>query len=116
MIDNKLGRLPNDVPATDVEPREGRASPDAARSCEVVQDGRIYIEAINRPFLYVDKGNRRSMQRASRSPSSADGSRLIGAELSFASNRPGAICSHEDRTARARPLTKITVAKDAIER
>ena len=27
-----------------------------ARAFETIQDGRIYIEKINGPFLYVDKG------------------------------------------------------------
>ena len=34
-----------------------------AHAVEPIQDGRIYIEKINGPFLYIDRGSPRRVQR-----------------------------------------------------
>jgi hypothetical protein len=46
---------------------------EIANAVEAVQDGRILIELINRPFLYDHKGARQNMARGSSSRSIAAG-------------------------------------------
>lgn len=48
-------KMTTDRPYADPEKAARRLMPHA-HAFEVVQDGRIYIEKINGPFLYVDNG------------------------------------------------------------
>jgi hypothetical protein len=48
-----------DRPFADPE-KAARRLMQHAHAFEIVQDGRIYIEKINGPFLYVDRGTPRS--------------------------------------------------------
>ena len=48
-------KFTTDRPYSDPE-KAARRLMQHARAFEVVQDGRIYIEKLNGPFLYVDKG------------------------------------------------------------
>jgi hypothetical protein len=48
-------KFTTDRPFADAE-KAARRLMQHAHACEVVQDGRIYIEKINGPFLYVDWG------------------------------------------------------------
>ena len=57
-------KFTTDRPYSDPE-KAARRLMQHAHAFEVVQDGRIYIEKINGPFLYVDRGTRQSMRRAS---------------------------------------------------
>ena len=48
-------KFTTDSPYSDPE-KAARRLVQHAHAFEVVQDGRIYIEKLNGPFLYVDKG------------------------------------------------------------
>lgn len=48
-------KLTEDRPYSDPA-KAARRLLEHARALEAVQDGRVYIEVINHPFLYVDKG------------------------------------------------------------
>ena len=48
-------KLTTDRPCSDPE-KAARALVEIANTVEVVQDGRIYIELINGPFLFREKG------------------------------------------------------------
>ena len=61
-----------DRPYSDPE-KAARRLMQHAHAFEVVQDGRIYIEKINRPFLYVDRGTPAEYRLASRSLLNAAG-------------------------------------------
>ena len=49
-------KLTTDRPYTDPE-KAARRLMEHARACEPVQDSRIYIEKLNGPFLFIDKGS-----------------------------------------------------------
>ncbi len=57
-----LVKLTTDRPYTDPE-KAARRLLEHAHAFEPIQDGRIYIEKINGPFLFGDKGNARGIQR-----------------------------------------------------
>ena len=61
-----------------------------------VQDGRIDIEKMNGPFLYVDRGHRQSIRRASRSLLNATGLNSTTAAPSSASRDPARTCSPKE--------------------
>ena len=64
-----------------------------AHAFEVVQDGRIYIEKINGPFLYVDRGTPEEYAAGLGSRSNAAGSNCMTAAPSSASRNPARTCS-----------------------
>jgi hypothetical protein len=64
-----------DRPYSDPE-KAARKLIEIANSVETTQDRRIYIEEINRPFLYEHKG---STSRVQGWPRSSDRARLAGA-------------------------------------
>lgn len=68
---------------------------DHARAFEPVQDGRIYIEKINGPFLSETGARRQSIGPRSNARLRWAGSKSIGAARSSASRRPAAIYSHD---------------------
>ena len=51
-----LVKLTTDRPYTDAEKAAWRLM-EHARAFEPIQDGRIYIEKLNGPFLYIDRGS-----------------------------------------------------------
>ena len=71
-----------------------------AHAFEVVQDGRIYIEKINGPFLYVDKGTPEEYAAGLALPSNAAGSNSMTAGPSFASRKAARTCSPDQRSRR----------------
>ena len=52
----RLLKLTSDRPFAEPE-KAARRLPEHAHAFEPIQDGRIYIEKINGPFLYVDRGS-----------------------------------------------------------
>ena len=59
-------KFTTDRPFADPE-KAARRLMQHAHAFEPIQDGRIYIEKLNGPFLYVDRARRKSMWRASSS-------------------------------------------------
>jgi hypothetical protein len=55
-VENRLMKFATDRPYSDPE-KAARKLIEIANSVEAVQDGRIYIERINGPFLYEHKGS-----------------------------------------------------------
>jgi len=89
-----------DRPYSDPE-KAARRLMQHAHAFEVVQDGRIYIEKINGPFLYVDRATPGDIRRALRSPSNVAGLNSTTAAPSSASRNPARTCSPEEL---ARPV------------
>jgi hypothetical protein len=96
-------KLTADRPFADPE-KAARRLMQHAHAFEVVQDGRIYIEKINGPFLYVDRGTPAEYSAGLSSRSNAAGSNCMTAGLSFASRSPGRTSSPEAGRDEARPL------------
>ena len=83
-----------DRPYSDPE-KAARRLMQHAHAFEVVQDGRIYIEKINGPFLYAIGAHRQSMRLASRSLLNAAGLNSTTAAPSSVSRNPARTCSPE---------------------
>jgi hypothetical protein len=54
--ENQLLKLTTDRPFADPD-KAARRLLEHAHAFEPIQDGRIYIEKLNGPFLYIDKGS-----------------------------------------------------------
>ena len=94
-------KFTTDRPFADPE-KAARRLMEHARAFEPVQDGRIYIEKINGavPVRSI-RAHRKSMRRASRSPSNAAGLNSMTAGPSFGSRKAARTCSHSRWTTRA---------------
>jgi hypothetical protein len=87
-------KLTADRPFADPE-KAARRLMDHARAFEPVQDGRIYIEKINGPFLFGTRAHRQSIGRGSTAPLRWAGWRSTGAALSSASRKAARTCSRD---------------------
>ena len=67
-------KFTNQCPLADPD-KAARRLMEHARAFEPVQDGRIYIEQINHPFLFGDKGTPDGIHRGARA---RDFARLAG--------------------------------------
>jgi hypothetical protein len=81
-----------DRPFADPE-KAARRLMQHAHAFEPVQDGRIYIEKLNGPFLYVDRGTPDEYAAVARLRSA--GSNCMTAGRSSASRNPVRTCSHD---------------------
>ena len=83
-------KFASDRPYSDPE-KAARKRLEIANSVEAVQDDRIYIELINRPFLFREKGTQEEYIWRS----SAAGWSWTGAEPSSGSHKRAPTCSPE---------------------
>ena len=87
-------KFASDRPYSDPE-KAARKIVEIANSVEAGQDGRIYIELINGPFLFREKGTPDEYRPAWTWRSSAAGWSWTGAEPSSGSHKRAPTCSPE---------------------